>query len=212
MTPLLPTSYLPPLTYVAEIAHYGEMLIELHETYPKQTYRNRCEIYGANGILPLSIPVFKPGGSHTKTKDVQISYHNGWQHIHWTSLLSAYNSSPYFLYFKDYFEPFYYKKYKYLADFNTELLETIIRLAGIKCRVSYTEQYDRKCTDIKDMRNTINKRGKARSGILLSYYQVFSNKYGFLPNLSIVDLLFNEGKQSVNYLNSIYIDDKGTAE
>ena len=212
MIPLLPTSYLPPLAYVAEIAHHGEVLIESHETFHKQTYRSRCEIYGANGILPLSIPVFKPGGSHTKTKDIQISYHNGWQHVHWISLLSAYNASPYFLYYKDYFEQFYFKKYKYLIDFNTELLETIIRLIGKKCVISYTEQYKNKCIDVIDMRNAFNKRGKTKPSILVSYYQVFSCKYGFLPNLSIVDLLFNEGKQSLNYLFSIYMNDKGTAE
>lgn len=212
MTPLIPTSYLPPLTYMAEIAHCGEVYIELYESYPKQTYRNRCEIYGANGILPLSIPVFKPEGSHTKTRDIQISYYYRWQHVHWISLLSAYNTSPYFLYYKDYFEPFYFKKYKYLADFNSELLETIIRLIGIKCVISCTEQYDKQCADLKDMRNVFNKRGKTKPVVPLSYYQVFSNKYGFLPNLSIVDLLFNEGKQSLNYLVSIYKNDKGIAE
>ena len=155
MIPLLPTSYLPPLTYMAEMAFGGEVLIELYETYPKQTYRNRCEIYGANGMLPLSIPVFKPGGSHTKTKDIQISYHDGLQHIHWISLQSAYNTSPYFLYYKDYFEPFYLKKYKYLTDFNSELLETIIRLTGIKCDISYTEQYHKQLVDLKDMRKKL---------------------------------------------------------
>jgi hypothetical protein len=212
MIPLLPTSYLPPLTYMAEMAFGGEVLIELNETYPKQTYRNRCEIYGANGMLPLSIPVFKPGGSHTKTKDIQISYHDRWQHVHWISLQSAYNTSPYFLYYRDYFEPFYFKKYKYLSDFNSELLDTITRLTGIKCDISYTEQYSKQWVDVKDMRNAFGKRGKMKPGILLSYYQVFSNKYGFLSNLSIVDLLFNEGKQSLNYLLSIYMNDNGAVE
>ena len=212
MITILPISYLPPLTYMAEIAHQGNVIMELHETYYKQTYRNRCEIYGANGILPLSIPVYKPEGSHTKTKDIQISYHSGWQHIHWISILSAYNSSPYFLYYKDYFEPFYFKKYKFLVDFNTELLETIMHLTCIKSVVSYTEQYSSQAIDIKDMRNGFNKRGMIRPGILLSYYQVFSNKYGFLPNLSIIDLIFNEGKQSLNYLLSIYPGDKKATE
>ena len=189
---------------MTEIIHAEDVLIEVHETFPKQTFRNRCEIYGANGILPLSIPVHKPQGSHTKTIDIQISYGIPWQHIHWISIQSAYNSSPYFLYYRDYFEPFYFKKFKFLVDFNSELLETILRLTGKKAIFPFTEDYLKEPEEMLDLRNAFNKREVKRHGIKLSYYQVFSDKTGFVPNLSIIDLLFNEGKQSLNYLQAIY--------
>lgn len=195
------TAYLPPIEYFYQLTKYRVIYIDIFENYVKQTYRNRCYIYTANGKLCMSIPVIKTTGNHTKVKDVKIDYKQSWHRLHWRSIESAYNSSPFFLYFRDYLEPFYEKKYKFLIDLNTELLHVLIKLSGIISDVKFTENYIKPNEKINDFRNCISPKSKQPTVSSFSQYiQVFGDKHGFIPNLSIIDLLFNEGKTCNEYL------------
>ena len=123
----LSTAYLPPISYFSKLYHYNQIGIEIYSNYTKQTYRNRCNIIGANGIMPLSIPIIKPLQSKCPDKDIRISDHDNWQHLHWNAIVSAYGSTPFFEYYQDDLLPFYKKNLKgyFLLDFNSELLSTV---------------------------------------------------------------------------------------
>lgn len=191
---LLPTAYLPPISYMANCAAADEILIEGWETYPKQTIRNHCEIYGPNGRLRLTVPVNRPYGNHTKTKDVRITSDLPWQKIHWRSFEAAYNKSPFFLYYKDYLLPFYEKDFGYLLDFNLQLLETLLQAIRLDKTLTLTTSYEAAIPGITDIR-------LPASGIRNpEYYQVFADRHGCLRDLSIVDLLFNVGPEINKYL------------
>ncbi|NTW32235.1 MAG: WbqC family protein [Bacteroidetes bacterium] len=195
------TAYLPPIEYFKELAKYRSIYIDKYENYIKQTYRNRCNIYTANGKLSLSVPVIKTTGNHTKIKDIEIDNNQAWQHIHWLSIESAYNSSPFFLYYRDYFEPFYNKKFKYLIDLNTELLYLLLKLCDISCEIKFSESYIETSEILKDYKSIISpKNKKSLVPIFPEYTQVFDDKHGFMQNLSIVDLLFCEGTGCRTYL------------
>ncbi len=201
---LFSTAYLPTVEYFYHLNKYQIIYIDIFENYIKQTYRNRCYINAANGKLLLSIPVIKTSGNHTKVKDIEIDHSQPWQKIHWRSIESAYNSSPFFLYFRDEIEPFYIKKYKFLIDLNTELLHTLLKLCEISTEIKFTETYIESNKVFPDFRHSISpKNNNCTISSFLKYTQVFSNKYDFIPNLSILDLLFNEGKMTVEYLKSM---------
>lgn len=206
MTSVLLTSfYLAPVQYYSKLFRAERVCIEIHDTYQKQSYRNRCRIAGANGILPLSIPVEKPEAGKCEMKDIRISDHGNWRHLHWNALVSAYNSTPFFEYYCDDFWQFYEKKYTYLVDYNEELRVLICRLLDIQPLVIYTDRFVKTVPEgMMDFRETIHPkpiRQKPDPDFkALPYYQVFSEKYGFLENLSIVDLLFNMGNESRLYL------------
>ncbi|MBN1199479.1 MAG: WbqC family protein, partial [Bacteroidales bacterium] len=142
MTLLLPTAYLPPISYVAGCVSSEEVLVEIWETYPKQTFRNHCEIYGPNGRLRLTIPVNKPNGNRTKTKDIRIDPNLPWQKIHWRSFETSYNKSPFFLYYQDYLLPFYEKNFTFLIEFNLLLLETLSQAIRLDKVIAFTESYE----------------------------------------------------------------------
>ena len=202
MTVLLPTAYLPPISYVAACVAADKVWIEAWETYSKQTFRNHCEIGGPNGRLRLTIPVNRPNGNHTKTKDIRIASHLPWQKIHWRSLEATYNKSPFFLYYQDYLFPFYEKEFTFLLDFNLELLETLFLAIRLDKLVTLTQSYEKEVPGINDLRQTSDIRHR-ESGIRQpEYYQVFEERHGFLRNLSVVDLLFNLGPQTIAYLQS----------
>ena len=189
---------------------YSQIFMEYYENYQKQTFRNRCSIYGANGKMDLIIPV-QHTGKKMIMKDIRISYNHNWQKLHWRSLEAAYRSSPYFEYFEDDFEPFYRKKYKYLLEFNETLQEAILNLLQLDVSISYTKsyKYGTELSKIADHRisskpgrsvKTFYENVKSGQG-LKRYKQVFDDRHGFIPNLSIVDLLFNMGQDSGEYLN-----------
>ena len=193
---ILNSLYLAPIEYYSVLFGAERAVIEIHDNYQKQSYRNRCHIVGANGLVSLSIPIEKPSTAKCKMKDIRISEHGNWRHIHWNAIISAYNSSPYFEYYEDDFRPFYEKKPVFLHDFNEELRQLICRLIGIETLVSYSETYLQPSSDnATDFREIIHPK-KTPIAETPVYYQVFAEKNGFIPNLSIIDLLFNKGNES----------------
>jgi hypothetical protein len=195
---ILSSSYLAPIQYYSKLANFP-VCIEQHCNYVKQTYRNRCIIASANGIMPLTIPVDKDGKEKCLTRDIRISTHEDWQTLHWRAIVSAYNSTPFFEYYEDDLRPFYEKRWDYLFDFNNEIQQKIIELLDIDVNISFTEEYK---TDFSggeiDFREAIHPKKNLEDPNfkLVPYYQVFEHKFGFLPNLSIIDLLFNMGNEA----------------
>ncbi len=197
----LSSAYLAPIQYYSKMLKYEQVYIETACHFVKQTYRNRCIIAGANGPLTLSIPVDKQGVQKCNTKDILIDIQTDWQRQHWRSIVSAYRTSPFFEFFEDDFRPFYEKKWKYLWDFNASIQELVLSLLTLPVSVNETISYA-KTEEIgaSDLRELIHPKKNA----LLSdthfksvvYYQVFDQKLGFLPNLSIIDLLFNMGNEA----------------
>lgn len=199
---VLSTAYLAPIQYYTKFLKYDEVFVELHENFIKQSYRNRCKIYGANGELSISIPL-KKISVKTKIKDMLIDYDTNWQKLHWKSIESAYRSSPYFEYYEDDLKPFYAKKYKFLVDLNMEIQNTMTDMLGINANIKFTEEFHHSFeNNIDDFRNKIHpKKVELDEDFNLpEYTQVFNAKYGFISNLSIVDLLFNEGPNASELL------------
>ncbi|GGG98183.1 hypothetical protein GCM10007415_37160 [Parapedobacter pyrenivorans] len=198
---ILPAFYLPPIAYFSILNGSSlPILLEGQEHYPKQTYRNRTSVYSANGKLDLIVPVQHGNVGHIKMKDVRISYDAEWQRLHWMSLQTAYRSSAYFEYYEDDFRPFYQRRHEWLFDYNTAQLELLLRLLKIDRPTGYTESYRENYEPATDFRQVIHPKKAHTSYIAKPYYQVFENKHGFIPGLSIVDLLFNHGPQSKGYL------------
>ena len=196
---LLSSAYLPPVSFFTAINSGGDVLIEQYDNYCKQTYRNRCKIATAAGVQALTVPIVKGTSPKQLMKDVRISDHGEWRHQHWNALESAYMNSPFFMYYQDDFRPFYEKKYEFLVDFNTELTLLIMKLAGIDKTVKLTGSYGKKEQNILDLRQMVNP-GTDDPESSRPYWQVFKEKYGFLANLSAVDLLFNMGPEFPLYL------------
>ena len=198
-TTLLSSAYLPPVSFFTAINKGGDVLIEQYDNYCKQTYRNRCIIATAAGKQALTIPVIKSDNPKQLMKDVRISDHGNWRHQHWNALESAYMNSPFFMYYQDDFRPFYEKRYEFLVDFNTELTLLIMKLAGINKPLKLTGSYGKKGQNVLDLR-TMVEPGKMEPAELHPYWQVFKLKYGFIGNLSAIDLLFNMGPEFPLYL------------
>ena len=199
---LLSVAYLPPISWMVAALLSGRIALEVHETYPKQTYRNRCKIATASGILNLSIPVNRIYGNHTKTCDILIDNSKNWQLMHWRSIITAYNKTPYFLYYRDLFEPVFFKEHTLLVDFNIELLNIVLKAIKFKdIEFIRTTEYQMK-PDLHDLRNSFHPKYPNReiTCILPRYMQAFEELHGFLPDLSIIDLLFNLGPDALPYL------------
>ncbi|MDB4918550.1 WbqC family protein [Mucilaginibacter sp.] len=197
---VLPMFYLPPVEYFVRLNTYKpDILIESEEHFPKQTYRNRANVYTPDGVLTLTVPVIKGSKNHTKIKDVKISYDFEWQRLHWLSLQACYRRSAYFEYYEDELVPFYEKKFNFLFDYNEQLLQFILKAMKIKLELKYTKSYEAEYPNLADYRNTISPKHETDIE-QKPYFQVFEDRKGFIKNLSIVDLLFNQGPHSVNYL------------
>jgi len=192
----LSAAYLAPVEYYSAIAKAETVFLEKCDSYIKQTYRNRCHIATTNGKLALSIPVEKSTGEKTLTRDIRISEHNDWQIHHWRSIESAYNSTPFFEFYKDDFLPFYEKKWDFLWDFNIEIQNKVLELLELNPAIWFTKEYNSVLSEnVIDLRESIHPK-KDNSIENKPYYQVFEQRFGFLPNLSIIDLLFNMGNES----------------
>ena len=203
-TALLSTSYLGPVQYFTKFLMYPGQIIEQYDHYIKQTYRNRCNIMGANGIIPLSIPVLKGQSHKTYVRDIRIDYDKKWQKLHWRSIVSAYRHSPFFEFYMDEYSPFYEKRFEFLLDFNAALLESILQALEIDNTINYSRGFIEAGTeDYADYREAIHPKRDLSSDPLfvpVTYHQVFVERLGFKANLSIIDLLFNEGPNARSVL------------
>ncbi len=188
---LLSTVYLPPVYYIKQILEADSIIIEKHEHFIKQTYRNRCNIICSNGPITLSIPLVKQADKEIITEK-RISYAENWQQQHWRTLVSAYKNSPYFDYFEHEFKPFYENKYEFLFDFNLELFNTVLKIIRVNKDMSFTETYNQDPENTIDLRSLSNLKNNQQN-TFTPYYQVFSDKLGFKENLSCIDALFNVG-------------------
>ncbi len=196
-----PALYLPPISYFSAIRSSQQpVLIERYEHFPKQTYRTRASIHSANGKLDLIIPVQRGNKGHTPMKDVRISYEAKWQRLHWMSLQTAYRTSAFFEFYESEFVGLYERRYEFLLDYNMEILALLLRLLKMDVSWRFTEKYEAEYEAQVDLRSSVHPKIAVPSDNVKPYYQVFSNKNGFLPDLSVVDLLFNQGPQSKNYL------------
>lgn len=194
---LLPSAYLAPSSYYSLLMNYPNSIIEQYEYFTKQTIRNRCSIDSANGPLILSIPKVRKSSSKTLMKDIQICYTEPWQKIHWNAIKSSYNSSPFFEYYMDEFSILYHDKEKYLLDLNLKAHQLILKFLQIENSVNLSTNYIRE-SECKDLRQDLFKINQE-----IKYDQVFSTKNGFEKDLSIIDLIFNLGPESNNYLSKI---------
>lgn len=200
-TLLIEMQYLAPIEYYSNILSHQKILIEQFEHFEKSTYRNRCYIAGPNGALRLSIPLEKGKNQHTVIKDVRISYDFAWQKIHWQSLCSVYRTSPYFEFYEDKLSPFYENNFIFLFDFNEQLMMVILQLLDLHPQFSKSTHYEKSYEgSIKDCRSKILPNKINDFYYPPKYQQVFESNNGFLPNMSIVDLLFCEGPEGVNLL------------
>ena len=200
-TILISTAYLPPVSFFSRLVQAEKIIFEKHEHYVKQTFRNRALIYGANGIHPLIIPIHHDGNLRKPVWERKVSYDSQWQKIHWRTLTSSYRNSPFFEYFEDEFKNFFETKTETLFEFNLLLINKIFSLMQIPFTPTFTNSYELAGFDGEDLRNAFSPEKRKEN--LPVYNQVFADRFGFIPDLSIVDLLFNKGMEAKNYLLSI---------
>ena len=200
---LIHPNYFPNIHQFTQIIKANNILFEVSDNYQKQTFRNRTYIYGANGKLGLFIPVIHTHKYRELFKDVKISYDSNWMDLHLKSLQSAYRSSPYFEYFEDDFIKLYSEKEKFLADFNIKCIRLISSLLDLDLDYKISGEYVEKTNDIIDLRDLSNAR-KQKTIETPKYIQVFESKHGYINNLSILDLIFSEGPNSVSLIVNKY--------
>ncbi|MBQ7222842.1 MAG: WbqC family protein [Bacteroidales bacterium] len=202
--PLLSSAYLPPAEYFFVLANSNGATIEYCETFQKQSYRNRCNIYATDGPFTLHVPVCHSERRLAPISETRIDYSRNWVHQHEIALISAYRSSPFFEYYWDGFKAILHSKPELLVDLNTQLTKKLLEEFNIGCELRYSSEY-LKNPEGPDLRNTIHPKNKEdnlmkKNGAEKPYYQVFSARFGFISNLSAIDLLFNEGPQACDYL------------
>ncbi len=196
---ILSSTYFGPIQWYQKLNRYKVCLIEQHDSFIKQTFRNRCIIATTHGTQALSIPIEHSNGSQ-QMRDIRISDHGNWRHLHWYALQSAYGDSPFFDYYVDDIRPFFERKWDFLFDFNLAITLTMCQLLDIRPEIRVTETYEHLCAN--DFREVIRPKHPLPDDGFESrpYYQVYQQKQGFIPNLSILDLLFNMGNESIFFL------------
>ena len=198
---LFTTAYFPSISYMAHFLTEEAPVIEVCETYHKQTYRNRCRVMTANGVESLSVPVVKVNGNHTMTMDMTLSPIEPWQHIHSRCLESAYKAAPYFDHYYDYLRSVFEGHFERLVDLNDAAMKAVFKILKVDKEIVHTTDYVREAEN--DLREAFSPKKQADATLFPKYYQVFSEKFPFAPDLSILDLVFNEGPEAVEYLQSV---------
>lgn len=201
----LSTAYWPNLHYFYYLLNGEHIFIERYENYQKQSYRTRSRILTANGVLDLSVPV-KNQAVKELSKDIEIAYKEKWQIKHWRAITSAYKNSPYFDFFEDALKPFYFEEHQYLLEYNFKQLDCVLKLLKQKRLIGFTQGYSKRISAGDDLREKIHPKVDFRDDTTVAkllerkYYQTFESKFDFEPNLSILDLLFNKGLETIDYL------------
>ncbi|MGN0033075.1 MAG: WbqC family protein [Candidatus Limimorpha sp.] len=201
MSDIFPTAYLPDIRYISLFLRAESPEIELYETYQKQSCRTRCNVMTANGLQTLAVPIVKVMGNHTMTKDIIISYKEPWQQIHRRCLESAYRKTPFFDHYFPYLEKAYSTRFDTLIELNEFCLKFILKTMKSSRPIQYTDDYH-SITGSTDYRISLSK-WRLTDTVFPKYYQVFSDRQPFVSNLSIIDLLFNEGPEAMNYIANI---------
>ncbi len=203
-TCILSTAYWATIQYFTKFLIFNKIQIEQWETYPRQSYRNRMVIYGANGVQTLQVPVAKGSFKKILLKDIKISYDTNWQKNHFKTIESAYRSSPFYEYYIDDIVPFYKKRYKYLLDLNHNILEVVLSVLELQYKINYTDKFELH-PNFVDFRNSIHPKKEKQnfdaSFKPVEYIQGFEQRHGFVSNLSIIDLIFNTGPEAVSILS-----------
>ena len=212
MKAILATTYFGPVQWYQKLNRFDGVLVEQHEHFLKQTYRNRCIIATTQGVQALTVPVEAPVGeglalSKTSIKDVRISNHGKWRTEHWNALQSAYGESPFFEFYEDDIRPFFENRWEYLLDFNMAITEKMCELLDIHPHIELTSSYQNSLPigegwGETDFRTIIHPKHPQEDSDFSPkpYYQVYKERFGFQPNLSVLDLLFNMGNEAVLYL------------
>ena len=200
---ILSTSYFGPVQWYQKLFRYDSVAVEACDHFVKQTYRNRCVIATANGTQALTVPIEHAEGN-ALMRDIRLSDHGNWRHLHWNALVSAYGESPFFEYYADDIRPFFEKRWTFLLDFNMDITRTLCELLDIEPRISLTDTFEKvpSSPETLDFREVIRPKKPLPDDDFSPkpYHQVYSQRHGFLPNMSILDLLFNMGNESVFYL------------
>lgn len=200
MSTVLPLAYLPSVEYFTHLLR-GGCVVDLGEHFVKRSERNRARILAADGVMELTVHVRNANRPRQPVRDVRIDYSKRWQHQHWMSILSAYRNSPYFDHYRDRFEPFYNREFTFLADWNIALLETVTGILGTPPALRFSDSYIEADTDDRDLRpafEPLRANGRTTAGGV--YEQVFADRFPFVPNLSVIDLLFCEGPAAKAFL------------
>lgn len=201
MKTIIHPTYFPNIASFVGMVQASTVVMEAEDNFQKQTYRNRAYIYGANGILTLNIPVRYTQNNRQKYREVMIANDENWQDHHWKSIESAYRTSPFFEYYEDDLRPLFKEKKELLFDFNMECIDTISACFGLELKVEKSTEFIKDYHNDHDYRYLVNAKMEPPFSFD-RYIQVFSDKHGYIPNLSILDLLFNEGPNTLNYLQS----------
>ena len=200
MNLLIHPNYLPAISQLKLIIDSKKLIFEINDNFQKQTYRNRTYIYGANGLLLLSIPVIHSQKNRKKFKDVKIAYDYDWLTQHLKSFQISYRSSPFFEYYEDKLADLYVRREKYLYDFNLRSIDVLFDMLQINLEYDFTKGYYEQYSDILDYRNNYKKLNSSFK--IKEYTQVFESKHGYIENLSALDLIFNEGPNAINFLKT----------
>ncbi|WP_157986564.1 WbqC family protein [Chitinophaga alhagiae] len=201
-TLLIESQYFPPISFYKTLIEVNILKIERYEHYQKVSFRNRCYVAGPNGTILLSVPLAKGKNQRTIMKDVRISNQENWQALHWKTLTSAYRRSPWFEYFENELEELYTRRFDFLLDWNMACLQWANQVLGISPEISLTDRFEKTydpATGVLDRRDHLQPGQPAPDGAPV-YAQVFGERTGFFPNLSILDLLFCEGKRAIELL------------
>ena len=202
-TAILSSAYFPPVQWMQKLHIYNKVYVERYDNFCKQTYRNRCVIATANGVQALTVPIERFEGSKCPMRDIRISDHGEWRHLHWNAIVSAYGESPFFDYYADDLRPFFERKWEFLFDFNMEIAMKLCELLDVRPDISFTDSYaDAAEINADDFRDAIRPKHPLPDPSFepRPYYQVYAQRHGFQPNMSALDLLCNEGPEGIFYL------------